>query len=77
MEVKEAIEFLRLYKYDEPCQESEAIEDIISLLQQGESEKYKNIWEEFGNEIAWGKLRNKDKIIKIMDNIGQKYFPNK
>jgi len=48
MKVKEAIEFLRLYKYDEPCQESEAIKDIISLLKQGEA--YKQMWEELERE---------------------------
>jgi len=39
MEAKEAIEFLKLYKYKhigEPCQEEEGIDDIIDLLLQGE-----------------------------------------
>ena len=48
MDTKEAIEILRLYKYEEPCQESEAMKDIILLLQQGEA--YETILNELKND---------------------------
>jgi len=89
MEVKEAIEFLKLYKYnhiDEPCQEEEGINEIISLLQQGE--KYRQIVEDIKKEFTYhweddirpyktGKFRKfnyKDIKYKI-EKIEQKYFP--
>jgi len=82
MEVKEAIEFMELYKYNhinEPCQEEEGINEVISLLQQGE--KYRQMWEELDDSLEpEGNPDYPDDIgdynaVMFMKHIKQKYFP--
>ena len=82
MEVKEAIEFLDkknryvLPKTNQEVEHNDEIDDIISLLQQGE--KYRQMWEEFEEEYGEYVIRmnyeNKP-ICMRMEYIKQKYFP--
>jgi len=91
MEVKEAIDFLE--RLQNPHLEwlkkhNDNIDEIISLLQQGE--KYRQIVEEIKYELNWHKPEkplftaklevSKDEeylneILDMIDNIEQKYFP--
>uniref|UniRef100_A0A6M3IEW1 Uncharacterized protein n=1 Tax=viral metagenome TaxID=1070528 RepID=A0A6M3IEW1_9ZZZZ len=84
MEVKEAIEWMRenniILKYTEKSTSTnnryvfvnvynDAVNDIISLLQQGE--KYRLMWEELDDFIGYSDYD----ILQKMKDIKQKHFP--
>ncbi len=67
MDVKEAIEFLKLYKWhhiDEPCPEEDGINQIIELLK-----RYKKMWGKKGLEA--NKIEEEE-IIDLLQQ-GEKY----
>ena len=75
MDTKEAVEFMLLYRYNhigEPCQESEGIDGVVALLQQGE--RYYKIVKEMesvhcGEDGEFGYSRR-----KLVRKLKQKYF---
>ena len=73
MEVKEAIEFLRLTRLESGCiSERKDYDDIVELLQEGE--KYRQMWE--GLKKSYGGLNVMNyPIWDEMEILEQKYFP--